>query len=541
MLSPVENPLNVFMVQHWKQVCINKALELNAYEILMGVERMPPSSDTRDRASFIERRSKLIGYIRSTLDHSQTTTIIGGIDILDAPAIWKQLLKAYKPKDAEGTFAVALSAASNQKKKKFHCEFHGKNNTHASKDCRILKGKQKQKAQIAEDREEGLTPEEKVMMAHVAHIASPPICRTKGSAADTSWNTDSGATSHMTPHRKWICNFVHCQTAVLLANNHVVWAKGKGDIFFNPIINGQPSETVTFEDALYVPDLQNNLFSILSAVRKNKMRVVIEGESLDFQKDGNTILTAIIHQNTGLLDGTTLNNYEHAYVTQRISKDLLHQQLGHIGQKRINKLIKQKLGTGIIVKPNTDIPDTCEHCIAGKQHRNPFPDLSEHRSTELLGRVHSDLHGPLIQTPSGFKYWITFIDDHSRFKEVHLLKSKDEASQHFKEYIAKVERQTGKLVKEIRDDKGGEYMSKDFINWCKGKGITQQHTVTATPQQNGVSERLNCTLAEGVVAMLNQALLPLSFWGAATLYYTDILNATPSSSTSNTTSYESMG
>jgi transposase InsO family protein len=41
-------------------------------------------------------------------------------------------------------------------------------------------------------------------------------------------------------------------------------------------------------------------------------------------------------------------------------------------------------------------------------------------------------------------------------------------------------------------------MSNEFTNWCKSKGITRQHTVTATPQQNGVSERLNCTIAEGV-------------------------------------------
>ncbi|KAJ2911346.1 hypothetical protein MD484_g9068, partial [Candolleomyces efflorescens] len=605
MSSTVENPLNVFTVQTWKRICINKALELNAYEILMGEETQPAVSDMKARSSFNERRSKLIGYIRSTLDHSQTTTVIGDLGTLDAPGIWKRLLEAYEPKTAggrisvlqelitlrkgdsdhenesytdfgtraislasrlasllptgpeytkeqtesgtvgsgqtaatreilsspskftkgysaydlamdlaiamipiglgkddtmlqhtlnhlgadldgktalehlrkadtmnrnsqlaEGTSATALLAA--QKKKYFQCEIHGKYTTHASKDCCVLKGsgKQKQKAQVAEKKEEILTPEEKVIIAQVAHIASPPIRRTNGSKANTSWNTDSGATSHMTPHRHWIRNYVHCRVAVLLANNHVVWAKGKGDVFFNPTINGQPSETVTFKDVLYVPALQNNLFSILSAVRKNKMRVVIEGESLDFQKDGNTILTATIHQNTGLLDGTTLNNQEHAYITQRVSKDLLHQRLGHIGRKRINQLIEGELGTGIVVRHNTDIPDTCEHCIAGKQHRNPFPNLSEHRSTEIIGRIHSDLHGPLTRTPSGFKYWITFIDDHSRFKEVHLLKSKDEASRHFKEYIAKVERQTGRLVKEIRDDKGGEYMSNEFIS-CK--------------------------------------------------------------------------
>ena len=59
----------------------------------------------------------------------------------------------------------------------------------------------------------------------------------------------------------------------------------------------------------------------------------------------------------------------------------------------------------------------------------------------------------------------------------------------------------------------------------------------ATPQQNGVAERLNRTLAEGVIAMLNQAKLPKSYWGAAVLYLTSILNATPSSATSDTTSY----
>ena len=81
-------------------------------------------------------------------------------------------------------------------------------------------------------------------------------------------------------------------------------------------------------------------------------------------------------------------------------------------------------------------------------------------------------------------------------------------------------------------------MSTAFNNWCDTNGITRQHTVKATPQQNGVSEQLNRTLAEGVIAMLNQAGLPMSFWAYTVLYYTDILNSTPSLSVSNATSYE---
>lgn len=99
------------------------------------------------------------------------------------------------------------------------------------------------------------------------------------------------------------------------------------------------------------------------------------------------------------------------------------------------------------------------------------------------------------------------------------------------------ERKLGKKVKELHDDKGGEYIGRNFNKWCEKNGINCQHMVQATPQQNGVAEHLNRTLAEGVIAMLSQAKLPPSFWGATVLYLTDILNATPSSSVSDTTLY----
>ncbi|KAJ3520348.1 hypothetical protein NMY22_g12797 [Coprinellus aureogranulatus] len=50
--------------------------------------------------------------------------------------------------------------------------------------------------------------EEKVMMASVAHIASPLVRRIRNAPTNTSWNPDSGATSHMTPNRKWIRNMI---------------------------------------------------------------------------------------------------------------------------------------------------------------------------------------------------------------------------------------------------------------------------------------------------------------------------------------------
>ena len=104
--------------------------------------------------------------------------------------------------------------------------------------------------------------------------------------------------------------------------------------------------------------------------------------------------------------------------------------------------------------------------------------------------------------------------------------------------MAKVELETGKKLKEFQDDKGGKYISKEWEDWMKERGIKRRHTVKGTPQQNGVSERLNRTLAEGVIAMVNHAGLPVSFWKYAVLYYAKILNVTPTSSLAETTSHE---
>lgn len=394
----------------------------------------------------------------------------------------------------------------HQKTGKYHCNHHGHNRTHDSKDCLVLKGKAKAKetAQIADD-EPGPNVTERAAMAGVSHIASPPRTRPPSSKADYMWNADSGATSHMTPHREWIRDMIPCRIPVHLANNHIVWATGRGNVMFTPTINGRPAETVMLERVLYVPSLQNNLFAILSAVRRSKLRVVIEDDKLVFStRDTNptVIFTGTVHGNVAMLNGITLNNSEQALIT-RVSKDLLHQRLGHIGKDRLERMIRQDLVDGIKVISSTKVKDVCEHCITGKQHRDPFPKLSDHRSNEKLELIHSDLHGPLPRTPHGYEYWITFTDDYSRFKEVYPLKNKDEAFGAFKKYVEKVEGQFGSKVKGLRDDKGGEYIGKEFGKWCDDRGIIRQHTVKATPQQNSVSERLNRTLAEGIVAMLN--------------------------------------
>ena len=108
----------------------------------------------------------------------------------------------------------------------------------------------------------------------------------------------------------------------------------------------------------------------------------------------------------------------------------------------------------------------------------------------------------------------------------------------FKAFKAYAENQTGCKLKTLRDDKGGEYMSNAFEAYCTEHGIARQHSVRNRPQQNGVAERFNRTLAEGLTAMLAESGLPSSFWGEALSSLVHVLNRCPTSALPGKTPFE---
>ena len=115
----------------------------------------------------------------------------------------------------------------------------------------------------------------------------------------------------------------------------------------------------------------------------------------------------------------------------------------------------------------------------------------------------------------GAEYFLTFVDDKTRYVWVYFLKYKDEAFQRFVEWKALVEKSSGHQVKVLRTDNGGEYTSTQFEDFLKAEGIRHERTVPKTPQQNGVAERLNRTLVETTRSMLIDGKLPYRFWAEA--------------------------
>lgn len=206
-----------------------------------------------------------------------------------------------------------------------------------------------------------------------------------------------------------------------------------------------------------------------------------------------------------------------------------HEKFGHLNEKDLKDLSRHNKVHGINVNSNEKLT-TCAVCIKGTKTRSPFPQ-STSRSNEILELVHTDLCGPMkVESLGGSKYFATFIDDKSRWCGIYFLRRKNELFDKFLEFKAKVEKQTGKFIKTVRSDNGGEYRSNELEDYLKKEGIRHQFTVDYTPQQNGMAERKNRTLVEMATCMLIQSGLPRTFWAEAILTAVYIRNRCPSRS-----------
>ena len=163
----------------------------------------------------------------------------------------------------------------------------------------------------------------------------------------------------------------------------------------------------------------------------------------------------------------------------------------------------------------------------GKLPKSSFSGIRE-RAKGILELIHSDVCGLMpVQAKSGNFYFITFTDDFSRFGWVYLMRYKSEAFEKFREFKNEVEKQSGKSIKTLRSNRGGEYLSTEFTQSLKDNGILAQLIPPYTPQMNGVSERRNHILLDMVRSMMSFSKLPISLWGYALETAARVLNVLP--------------
>ena len=338
-------------------------------------------------------------------------------------------------------------------------------------------------------------------------------------SSDVSWVADTGAAVHVTSRRDFFATYTPGKYGSLrMGNNDVSEVVGTGDICLK-VGNGS---TLRLKDVRHAPDIRMNLISIGRLDEDGFGNGFCDGV-WKLSKGSLVIARGKKVKSNLYLMQASVSTDDVNLVEKQNSPELWHRRLSHISAKGLETLVKKNAISGL----NNASLEKCSHCFAGKQNRVSFKTHQPHRMQNLLDLVHSDVFGPLkVHSFSGASYFVTFIDDHSRKLWVYVLRSKDQVLEKFKEFQASVERQTGKKLKCIRTDNGGEYRGP-FEEYCRKQGIRHQKTPPKTPQLNGLAERMNRTLLERVRCLLAESKLPKTFWGEALLTAAHVINMTP--------------
>jgi len=170
--------------------------------------------------------------------------------------------------------------------------------------------------------------------------------------------------------------------------------------------------------------------------------------------------------------------------------------------------------------------DECEACILGKHCKSVFPKSSTIYE-KCFDLIHSDVWTSPCLSRENHKYFVTFIDEKSKFTWLTLLPSKDRVLEAFTNFQTYVTNHYDAKIKILRSDNGGEYTSHTFKQHLNKHGIIHQTSCPYTPQQNGVAERKNRHLMEVARAMMFHTNVPKHFWSDAVVSASYLINRTP--------------
>lgn len=416
-------------------------------------------------------------------------------------------LKSQEP-SSSGTALFVKSSKGHQqqqqnKKKKFkgkchYCQIEG----HMIKDCRKKKvdeGQSRSSANMG-------------LVASLVHGVKEH---------GHQWLADSGATSHMCPHKEWFANITLEESVMTTATGERTRVAGYGSIEVISLINGR-REALTINDVLFVPDLAVSLLS-LGVIDKRGHEVILKEGRCSIKRNGQLIATGR-HLSSTLytMDFEQVVPSVNLVQNERTSLETWHRRLGHVHLEKVAKTINW----------NGPIPSNfnCEGCVYGKSHRQPFVKDEKKRMDNVGQLVHVDIAGPM-SCPSigGNRFFLLFKDDCSGLQFVYMMKEKSQVVESTKQFLMDWKLLTGdRQVQRLRSDNGTEFKSGSFVKLMVNNKIRQEFSVPYTPQQNGFIERSIRTVTEAARSMIHGARVKQYLWAEAVNTAVHVLNRVPS-------------
>ncbi|KAG7572491.1 Ribonuclease H-like superfamily [Arabidopsis suecica] len=291
---------------------------------------------------------------------------------------------------------------------------------------------------------------------------------------------DSGASHHMISDSKLMKNIEPALGNVIIANGDKIPVKGLGDLE----LFSKKSK------AFYMPTFTSNLLSVKKATTDLNCYAIFGPNDVHFQD----IETSRVLGHGGTKDGlyvledTKLSTPLASHFSSVLvyaNNAIWHARLGHPHSRAL----------GLLLPSISFKNDECEACILGKHCKSVFPK-SNTIYENCFDLVHSDVWTSPCLSRENQKYFVTFIDEKSKYTWLTLLPSKDRVLEAFTNFQNYVTNHYNAKIKIFRSDNGGEYTSHTFKQHLAKHGIIHQTSCPYTPQQNGVAERKNRHLME---------------------------------------------
>ena len=435
--------------------------------------------------------------------------------------------------DATPENAMISRRAGTPRRKSTKCHHCGKPG-HFKKDCWILKAEKEGrkdpgagKKTKSQEKATTMTVQEDSDSDSVGLIAGHALSVSSSSETSSTWIIDSGATCHMCLDSEIFTTLYQLEDPidVVLGDGRTLVAVGRGEVVLDMVLPSGESKPCTLHNVLYVPSLSYNLLSVAKASQR--------GKTVEFTKSACYVVDKHHKMVAKATKVGSLYQLDHKLNHERAS----FAEKADLGIGNLRRLVREEMADGLDFDAAGELT-FCESCPQGKHSRAKFPS-SDRRGKEPLDLVHSDLCGKMNEKSlGGAQYFLSFIDDSTRYVWVYFLKSKDQVFEKFLEWKAMVEKSVGRKLKIFRTDNGGEYTSKEFERYLMTEGVRHELTIPKTPEQNGVAERMNRMLVEATRVMLVAANLPHRFWAEALSTATYLRNRSPTKAVSGMTPFE---
>ncbi|CAI7749209.1 unnamed protein product [Closterium sp. NIES-54] len=214
---------------------------------------------------------------------------------------------------------------------------------------------------------------------------------------------------------------------------------------------------------------------------------------------------------------------------------LWHHRRGHPSLPRLrgmhSRLLFSDLPRSLPPLPPSPAPP-CLPCVEGRQRAArhfSFPPMSAPLQT-----LHMDVWGPArVSGQSRECYFLLVVDDYTRYTTVFPLRRKGQVVDVLIPWIRTVRLRLRErfgqdlLVLRLHSDRGGEFSSNLLWDFCRGEGILQSFTLSASPQQNGIAERRIGLVMEVARTSMIHAAAPNFLWPFAVQYAAHQLNLWP--------------